>query len=129
MVIETAQGADFTYLKYTGTTPTDTIGTIQCSTIDGGTTGIRVAMPWLLRSASYDGKTIDTVTYSFTSSFEREASPASGTDWTENLFMSYNVGDIITVLSNDGLITDISDTVEIPYVEVSNNRIWGRACP
>ena len=129
MIIESAGSDSLLYLKYTGATGSDTIGTIECETLDGGTTDIRVAMPWLLRSASYDGETINTITYSFTSSFEREASPSVGDDWTENLFMPYNVGDIITVIANDGTVTDISDMDEIPYVEMSNNRIWGRACP
>jgi len=132
MIIEAGQGVDFLNLKYTGATGSDIIGTIECETLDGGTTGIRVAMPWLLRAASYDALEINTITYEFTSSFVRNAEPdavPAGNDWDEELFMPYNVGDIITVIPNDGTVADISDAEEIPYVELSNNRIWGRSCP
>jgi len=123
-----AGGDPLLHLKYTGPTGSDTIGTIQCSTLDGGTTGIRVAMPWLLRSAAYTTLTINGVTYTFTSSFVRDADDGA-TNWDEELYMPYNVGDIITVTPNDGTVSDISDTAAIPYVELSNNRIWGRSCP
>jgi hypothetical protein len=126
-VIESSFGT-LLNLKYTGPTLLDTIGTIQCSTIDGATTGITVAMPWLLRIASYDSLTINTITYSYNGSFIRDASPDIGTDWSEELYMPYNVGDIITVVANDGSVTDIANTVTIPYVELCNNRVWLRSC-
>ena len=46
-----------------------------------------------------------------------------------SIHMQYNVGDIISVIPNDGTVTDIDDVDAIPYVELGQNRVWVRSCP
>ena len=132
----TGNGGDgkITHLSYTGqgTTSGNTSGAIICSSIattSGAVieTGIVVAMPWSIRPASYDDKEINGVTYTYIDNFEREADDGSDT-WTEEVYMQYTSGDIISVISNDGVIPDISNDILIQYIEISNNRVWLKAC-
>jgi hypothetical protein len=124
-------GIEIIQLFYTGIVVSDTVGAITCKSLDGSVTGIKVAMPWLLRKAAFDTKTIGGNIYSWTSSFLRNVDPTpagGGDDWDESIHMPYVVDDVISVVVNTGLITDISNTTTYPYLELSNNRIWGRSC-
>ena len=95
-----------------------------CESMDGLTTGIEVAFPWLLRKTSYNGLTINGITYTYTDGTTREATNGLDT-WDEVIHMPYFSDDIITVVVNNGSLPDVAS---VPYVEISNNRIWGRAC-
>ena len=127
MIIESSGGgAGGTTIRYLKLSSVANADYLLCETIDGGTTGIRVSKPYLLRQDSYDGKTINGIDYDNTGSNTRTADNGVDTPWTETIYMPYEGGDIITVAPMALNFWGDSDTATL--MEISNNRVWLRAC-
>lgn len=99
---------------------------LKCKTLDGTTDlDISVEPASGVNEEEWDTKTIDGITYTKISLTSRTADNAVDPTWTENLYIPYQVGDVINLLPND--LYD-ETTNPILYRESGSNKIWVKTC-
>ena len=92
--------------------------------IDENTVYFCVAKAYHLRRTPFDGKTVNSVTYTYSSPQGRQAVASGSNDETQLITPSYYVGDVILALYRDTRIQDEDDAF-IEWEEILPHRFWG----
>jgi len=95
---------------------------LEC--VDAAAVTVYVAKPFELRSSTFDGLTVDGVTYAYTSVSEREATDGVDTE-TQFITPNYRVGaEIFAVKVRGGTGVVTAEPADILYVEINQGRAW-----
>ena len=106
---------------------------IQCAALDGfsGSGDYKIAMPYLLRKTPFDGKTRNSIDYTYSSNIKRTATKGSDVE-TQVIVPSYVVGDTIYAAFNVIGFLDVIFTINgvetlIEWLDLNiDGRAWAR---